>query len=627
MKKSAFLAAVLVVLCCSNSYAFESQMMPVSLSDSWMYYECLRLGLDVFCYTDKARPFPMNYSLISSRYVILGDYLTVPEDMKLVSSDGSVVDDEICAGEKVRAVKGVDKGEYWDYGGFLDSPPVYWVDDVEKSFEDIVGYGIRTGFTEECSVDKDAGVPDGSIDPVTGVPIYTTFGYPTLKGATICSLKDKGVSSEGFDKIGDWYAAKGKGMARFTANYSVECVYYVYALGYTDPYTFGNYNLSDYPGGIDELIKEIYSCPYKPLFSIIREPTINLMGGVIRNDSNDYKGTGVLSEPKSLEDLFRTGNIGIDKEIKVVSTANPKVDVSVVGADNVSFGSPNTFRALVKNTGDVNVSIKSIYSKPEGKLISCDAESLAPGQQAECLLLVTPVQGQGLSVEVSYDYKSCGRSQVGLVTKTLIDSKTVRPVLKEQSYLMGVHGACDNGYYSCYSASEGSLFAGYKCFKTSNGFYAPASERINMRFDISEVPKNAEILGAKLYLKASEVGEKQTINVYSVDRIPEVVKCLPGGDICTKPYCGECKPLYDLDGTVASSAEISSARQYSFDVTNSVKDKLQGDGIVSLQIRGAEGLWESQGQSSCTIENDWDKRDISIDAGGRDGPYLEVVYR
>ena len=192
---------------------------------------------------------------------------------------------------------------------------------------------------------------------------------------------------------------------------------------------------------------------------------------------------------------------------------------------------------------------------------------------------------------------------------------------------MGVHGACDNSYYSCYSANEGSLFAGYKCYKTASGFFAPATERFNLRFDLSDIPKNGAVLGAKLYLKASDVSKKQAINVYSADKIPEVVKCLPGGDICTKPYCGECKPLYDLDGTVASSAEISSAGQYSFDVTSPVKEKLASDGIVSLQIRGADGLWESQGQSSCTIENDWDKRDISFDAGGRDGPYLEIVYR
>ena len=329
----------------------------------------------------------------------------------------------------------------------------------------------------------------------------------------------------------------------------------------------------------------------------------------------------------SSEDFFRIGTIGINKTIKVVEPAKAKVEVSVAGSDKIKFGESNTLRALVKNTGEIAVSIKSVYSKPEGTLISCDAEALMPGQQAECLLSVTPVQGQGLSIQVSYDYKSCGRSQVGLVTKTLIDSKTVRPVLKEQSYLMGVHGACDNSYYSCYSASEGSLFAGYKCYKTSNGFYAPATERFNLRFDVSEVPKNAEILGAKLYLKASEVGGKQSINVYSVEKIPEVVKCLPGGDICTKPYCGECKPIYDLSGSLSSSSDVPQTGSYSFDISEIVKGKVTSDGIVSLQIRGAEGLWERLGQSSCSVGNDWDKRDISFDAGGRNGPYLEVVYR
>ncbi len=533
--------------------------------------------------------------------------ITVPEDLKMVSSDGQVIDDQLCVGDKFVLTKGVSKGEWWEKGGNLDSPPIYWVDDVEKLTDRIIEYHKNTPRTEEefnaehiMTGFKE--VPDGFIDPLTGVPVYN-FMY--LTGSMVCSLKENGVDPKGdlIRKINGYYEVTAPGEINLKDAYVVECMLYYYK---------------------------------SPSSGTIKMPMLIEVGPDARMDG-DYgqtimKGSNNQSwidfiPYNSKEDFFKVGSIGINKTIKVIDPAKPRVELSVVGGNALNFGEPNTLRILVNNSGDIAVSIKSVYSKPSGKLVSCDLQTLPPGQQAECLLLATPIQGQGLSVEVSYDYKSCGRSQTGLVTKTLIDSKTFRPILKEQSYLMGVHGACDNSYYSCYSASEGSLFAGYKCYKTANGFYAPATERINLRFYLSDVPKNAEILGAKLYLKASEFGGKQTINIYSVNKIPEVVKCLPGGDICTKPYCGECKPLYDIAGTLASSAEMSSAGQYAFDVTNPVKEKLAGDGIVSLQIRGEEGLWESLGQSSCSIENDWDKRDISFDAGGRDGPYLEIAYK
>ena len=666
-------------------------------------------------------------------------HLTIPEDIKLVSSGGYVLDDEVCAGESFSVQKAVNKGEWWFDGGDLGSPPINWTDDVRElvyslvktkyekfrsgeepytlipyrwlfnlssdmqdvpNDETILGsreqqenlrkYVIELGYVKESdellgadysekftdsfcgiivekngrelatltslqwsysagcnitydydylnsSLDKtnsynnvliqfrggqkifltltitvdggyqvyasgeDVVLNQNLVDPLTKMQLYrfdNWVGARYVDLAVACSLRENESSYNGMRKDGPGsYTINAKDSAEYKALYAVDCTLYVGGGAY---------------GEIDKF----------PIYRYIQMPSSKLCVGSCLEDIEQQSFCDPI-----VDAIFNVGTIGINKSLNVVNPAQPKVEVSVAGADVIKLDESNALRVHVKNTGDVDVSIKSVYSKPEGKLISCDSDILAPGQQAECLLSVTPVQGQGLSIQVSYDYKSCGRSQVGLVTKTLIDSKTFRPVLKEQSYLMGVHGACDNSYYSCYSASEGSLFAGYKCFKTATGFYAPATERFNLRFDVSDIPKNAEILGAKLYLKASDIGGKQTISIYSANKIPEVVKCLPGGDICTKPYCGECKPLYDIDGTAASSAEISSTGSYSFELTNMLKEKINGDGIVSLQIRGAEGLWESQGQSSCLVENEWDKRDVSFEAGGRDGPYLDVVYK
>ncbi len=465
----------------------------------------------------------------------------------------------------------------------------------------VVSIGGRDLVSFTLSYDLNVYVPGGAgtkpiVDPLSGLTVYRVSSptFSNVDAAVACAENGAMEVTGAQDLGGGKYLVTSKDSAGYSANYAVDCMYYFYGLEGSNAYT------------------------------LIQMPAVRIYNGRVVDMPVDIPAD---YKPSGVDELFQVGGIYASKTWKVVSPANPKVELSIGGDGSVKFDETNNLRVILKNTGDADVSIASIHSNPEGKLVSCDSDIVTPGQQVECLYSVTPVQGQGLSIQVSYDYKSCGRSQIGLVTKTLMDSKVVKPLLKEQSYLMGVHGACDNSYYSCYSASEGNLFAGYKCYKTANGFFAPATERFNLRFDVSEVPKDVQIIGATLHLKASDIGKSQTVQVYSVDKIPEAVKCLPGGDICTQPYCGECKPLYDIDGTVASSTEISSTGQYSFNLTNQLKDKMAGDGIVSLQIRGAEGLWESQGQSSCSVENEWDKRDVSFDAGGRDGPYLEIVYR
>ena len=739
-KKIGFIAVVLLVFPPLDSSAFQSTvgMYPLNINVNWEqhlfdigFFSSDNYGSYPYCpfeaetiYRGGGNTGKCSQSdaytmspLSSSVQVGFAFDLNVNEDFKLVTPDGITVSDEVCAGDKFKYVKGVDKGEYWWRGGCDDSPPIYWVDDLDKFFNDLMDYHNKTitGVSDVCVSYKDLGA-DGFTDGLTGIPQYKGLSFPygdacsflfsdengteeknldagilssdlreildsraenlwvnrglitdmtipaniavkkisprewqipystedfdsnyklILKkvrndisacmyydglpsdenynplndsstpmipvGSLVCSLSG-GLDTNGLIKQGDYYSVQNTSRIQINTGLPIRCTYYWYG-------SFPNAGMS--PGIIFDNGVQLQTCD----FYRFRVPSITW------NMDPEAFNESMIRDP------FWVGKIVLEKNITVVMPRTPKIEVSVAGAENIKFSESNTLRILIKNTGDVNVSIKSVYSKPEGKLVSCDAETLAPGQQAECLLSVTPVQGQGLSIQVLYDYKSCGRSQTGLITKTLIDSKVFRTVLKEQSYLMGVHGQCDNSYYSCYSASEGALFAGYKCFKTANGFYAPATERFNMRFDLSEITKDAQIIGATLHLKASEIGKTQTVQVYSVDKIPEAVKCLPGGDICTKPYCGECKPLFDIAGTLASSTEISTAGPYSFDLTSLLKEKIAGGGIVSLQVRGVEGLWETKGQNSCSIENEWDKLDTSFDAGGREGPYLEIVYK
>jgi hypothetical protein len=641
--------------------------------------------------------------------------LTMPEDYKLVLSDGTVLGDEVCAGEKFHLQTGVNKGEFWQDGGDIGSPPIYWVDDVRELAYNLVktkvdrynqgvdlyprrpykgifsydypgvewihpdlgetiitskqqqenfrAYLKELGYVKlsqdlsnaqysyssdkfSISVKKDGKEilslkykvseytlsadivvefegsqiatfygsgpntigynivaediirRDGDKDSLTGIPIYRFYNWKGAEYVDVgvaCSLRESDSNVQGMKDRTKQYSYSETGPVAFKAAYDVDCTYYFYGVG-SPVFDFDNYVLIQMPSITERgLMSTVYA------------------------DYSNY----------SADVLFRIGTIGVNKSLNVVSAARSKVDVSVPGGDVIKFGESNTLRVLVKNTGDVDVSLKSVNSRPVGKLVSCDVGVLKPGQVSECLLFVTPILGDGVSVQVSYDYKSCGRSQVGLVSKVLIASKVLEPVLSEQVYSLGVHGGCENSYYACNEAkTQPSLFAGYKCYKTSSGFYTPTTERFNLKFDLSSLPKGLDVSGARLNIYSNSVGKAQSVGVYSVDRDWKALQCVPGGDICARPYCSECAQLYDLGGVLQFAQPVNSADRYSFDVSALIRDKYsRGDSSVSLQVRGFEGLWEALGQSGCSVENNWEKQDVSFDSASGNAPYLEIVYK
>ena len=665
--------------------------------------------------------------------------ISIPEDLKFVGSDGYVLGDEVCVGDTFTLSKGENRGEFWLDGGAMDTPPVYWVDDVEelayslvktkvqkhkamqttyprtplkKIFSlsgllyyatndtpnllnsneqqaDLRKYLKETGYVKESdqlvgaqysTPDYDindpsslkyilitkggseigrihltnslypdnlngtgsdvvygshavvmlggkeiatflldyqfdafieAGAAKGSIiDPLTGIPVYRLPNMG-VDGAVVCSMKG-GISVRGaVDEGGGNYKITSKDSAGYTGNYLAECMFYFYGMQGTGAF-----------GG-------------EQSYFLIQMPAVRIYDGkyldmiYCKFDSASFTLTcpeRIAFNPTSVEELFRAGGIYLDKTWQVVEPAKPGIVVSFPGAENIKFGESNNLRALVKNTGNVNILFKSINSRPVGKIVSCDFDVLSPGKEGECLFSVAPRLGEGVYVQFSYNYKSCGRGQVGLVSKTLIESSVFTPVLSEQAYSIGVHGGCENSYYACQSASGGgTMSAGYKCYKTSAGFYTPAVERFMLGFDLSGLPKDKQISGAKLHLAASSVNRAQSISVYSVSPVSEV-NCVPGGDVCTQPYCGECAQVFDVKGSIISSVDVSVGGDYVLDLASAAKDAIGKGGKLYLQIRGAEDTWTREGETSCKITDGWDQRDAVFN-GGADGPYLEIIYK
>jgi hypothetical protein len=527
----------------------------------------------------------------------LNTRITIPEDIKLVSSDGYVVGDEVCVGDKFKVVKGVAKGEFWDDGGDMDSPPVYWVDDVEALVKKLVDQH------KSASPAKVGGtkVADGYVDPLSGIPVYNVNlmgkapnpGIDLLEhwkiiGNLACSVKGSATAQGKISQEGEYYKATAPGDASLEENVVVECIYYYYG-GICDP-------ADDMCGGTDSF------CQYQvPMFP-------NMAGS-------------------SLTDLVKVGTMSLKKNLKIVQSGTAQAEFSIAGAQAAKTGEEINLRVLVKNTGNMDLTVKTIYSAAPHKFISCDSSTVSPGKETECILAVTPSAETGLDVTVGYEYKSCGKTNFGQISKIVLGTANIPPKEAYQVYEMEVKGDCKNAYYACDAPKEDHLSIGYRCMKQQE-YYTPSAGRADMEYDLSAIPAGTEIATASLRIKPAVVNKPQKIGAYVYNFGLYPVSCSAGGDICTQPYCKECEKLYNIPGDAIASQEISAVKTYSFDVTDYVRKALSnGDKVISFQLRGEENLWATQGVSQCGTEGYWTNQDVSIPSSGTDGPALVIVIK
>ena len=243
----------------------------------------------------------------------------------------------------------------------------------------------------------------------------------------------------------------------------------------------------------------------------------------------------------------------------------------------------------------------------------------------ECLVEVTPQVGEGVSVSVNYGYKTCGKSMKAVASKEVLSSQVVKASSMSQVYALDVSGGCVNRYYVCNSALEQQWFSlGFKCStKEANKYLVSSVERIDLGFSLPTLPEGSSVAGARLGLAASGASKAQDVSAYSVSGWSQAF-CVPGGDICAKPSCEECAPLFDLSGQKLGTTNIPGPGKYYIDVTKAVKKAYQNkDAKVFLQLRGKEDYSADTG--SCGAGKDWMRYDLNF-RGKADAPYLEVVY-
>ena len=563
-----------------------------NITDDIKYAECIQNASANLSISFPRMLYPPMWGVVAK--------ITVPEDLKLVASDGYVINDEVCVGDKIKADKGVNKGEYWNDGGHEDSPPIQWVANVEKVFDKVLAFHeANPGKLEKImSVDDDT-IP-GFVDDLPNLTMYWMPVHlyycegcdsnSSISGALACSLKKVSGKSEG-----EYQLYTQKGDVDYDERYSVECMYYYWGgrggyVGWNGPWTYAT----------------------------VRVPTVLQAG-----PDATYEDWGTHNiNFQSKEDFFKVGEMGIRRKLHVVDPARPSVVVEVPGVGGMDFSSENVLRMLVNNTGDVNVSIWHVgVNGASFKLVSCDKDVLAPGESGECLLSVTPTPGAAVALEFSYGYSSCGRSLVGLVTKTLADSEVVKPYAVEQVYGINIYGDCSNRYYECSPVSDKSS-VGYLCSKGNGNFYAAMAGRLDLSFGLPMF--KADFLSARLVLPVSDVNVPQSLSVYSLAGSVVPVSCVPGGDICTKPYCAECDSLFENASILDSSTRTIGAGKIYVDVSSAVREAYNaGRQNVSLQIRGKEDVWSEEKEGSCGVDSKIKKYDVGLGQG----VYLEILHR
>ncbi|MBN2250781.1 MAG: hypothetical protein JW724_01730 [Candidatus Altiarchaeota archaeon] len=539
---------------------------------------------------------------LKESYFFMSTEVTIPEDLKLVTAKGDIVDDKLCVGDKFTFEKAVDKGEYWDEGGYIGSPPIYWVEDITSAAKSLMSCGnAETRFSGPVYTAKE-GMRSLCYD-LSMMIDPDIFPYKeAIQGGLACSLSEGSVDAGDAVKSGGYYEVVNANTINFNAEFDVGCMYY---------YLSKQKNYQELAPAMPWAMAECDGTEAQQF-----NPNINPFG----------ESFGEKFACESLNaGAFKIGSIGLSKTITIVERGEPEIEISVPAGDKAVLGESIALKVIVKNKGNVAAVVKDVGSKAPSELISCDKASINPGDQTECLLWVTPQPDTGLDIKVTYGYESCAESKTGQITKEVIMSTMLGPSNAAQVYGIDVHGGCENSYYACDTTAKDGLYtAGYRCLE-KEGYYTPASGRFNVLFDLSGISDCSVVSSARLVLTAVKVNKAQDVEVYDINDDWSQVSCSPGGDICTQPYCSECKPLYDASPNLLSSVKVSSLGDYYVDVTAAVKSACNSDRRLSLQIRGDEDVWDISGVSSCGLNDQWKEYGVSFQSTGTRIPHLQIL--
>jgi hypothetical protein len=264
--------------------------------------------------------------------------------------------DRVCAGKEVNLGDAVLSGEWFTKGGPMDSPPVYFTDDIDKVKEEI---DKKTFDTE---------VYDGYICIVAGTPATETGAIfeENVKrcfapSQFVCEPKCDLVSSG--QETGKKQTIGSEGQVYFVWNCTADCILFVNRKDQTYQVAFGSFT---HPA-LTYKLKDAY-------------------------------GYMKFSEPFVLNDFL---------ELKAEkSSAGPKLTVIPYLPENPP--SKFTARVEVENTGDTTAYIDKLEVTNAEFKILYSPEKLEPDEKTEILLEITPANNRDIGFRIEYSSETLG---------------------------------------------------------------------------------------------------------------------------------------------------------------------------------------------------------------------------
>lgn len=503
--------------------------------------------------------------------------------------------DDCCVGDTIRLTATASGDQNGD-GGPNGDPPIEWVEDLNKTVQDIESslYHPKTYRTPVCIYPRTC---DAYADDRLPAECKECIKFLTVICDSSCSTTASGMVA----RNGDAWTVTGEGKVELSMKCKEGCVVYdkdersVKTLEVATP---GNPWFNAEYGTTKSVPSERFVIN---AVKDTREPNLRV---------NSYTYNQVNGKTVIKAEVENTGDV-------------------IAYVDKAVFTIPDTTPLYVPKSVNPGEKTEMVFetSAKESDLVGARLDTLCTSDKTGCLktkkFIKSFVMGPCSKNSDCDDGNSntddlCNYPGTPDAYCTNMGYQTLKPVESTQTYNMEVSGGCNNKYYSCHTPNkDGKFTAGYECYNTENQYQTDSQGKFSLKFDLKTMPTTLKIAAVRLFLTAEQVNRLQDVAVYAVADDWQGANCIPGGDICTQPYCSECASSTDLAGTLQESTRINGPGTYAFDVTDYVKAKYaKGDRYASFQIKASEE------KAACGGISQWKSYDVEFSGT----PYVKVLY-
>jgi hypothetical protein len=301
--------------------------------------------------------------------------LNFDPSIEIFNEKGFFLNSEVCEGSKINVKIGGSSGEWlYERGGYEDSPPIFWVDDLDEVIRKIQ------------SLPAGGSLPfriwDGYVDEDTGIPVYeetTERSKAFVKngfGTVICESAPSSYEISGAREIspGIYEVTGDKKNVDIDMEISVRCVFYHF--GHNSETNFLIRRGLAFPFGVYQTSALFNPSPRE------RKPT----------EASEYR-VAVIRAHKSL----------------VVNNEPPRIEVKpIISDEQISPYSSTFLKVLIENVGNKNINLMDLSLNTDSNLFICNSKNLPPGSSTECVFSLYPKKSTDLLLSLNFKSNECG---------------------------------------------------------------------------------------------------------------------------------------------------------------------------------------------------------------------------